>query len=92
LALFIARVPLERAAAGLLAATVVVVTLIQPAAGLAVLALAIPFGSVISLPLPGLTIVDLLAGLVFVAWLARGAGRRQIRLELQPASAHDVLG
>jgi putative inorganic carbon (hco3(-)) transporter len=82
LALFLARASLERAATGLTVAIILVGTVIEPALGLAVLALAIPFGSLTPLPLPGVNVVDMLAGLVVFAWLARGAARRQIVLRI----------
>jgi putative inorganic carbon (hco3(-)) transporter len=82
LALFLARASLERAATGLTVAIILVGTVIQPALGLAVLAFAIPFGSLIPLALPGVNVVDMLVGLTVVAWLTRGAARRQIVLRV----------
>jgi putative inorganic carbon (hco3(-)) transporter len=92
LALFLAGAPLRLVSAGIIVATLLLAVLIQPAAGLAALALAIPFGNLVPLPLPGgVNAVDLLVVLVTATWLAQGAARRSIRL-VWPALAWPIVG
>ncbi len=87
LAAFLAFAPLRWAALGLLAGGVTLAVFIQPAAGLVAIALLIPWGGLIDLPLPFVGPVDLLVGLTVVAWLAREVAlRREIRVRWPPLS------
>ncbi len=71
LALFLASAPLTWAGASLVAAGLVLTTLVEPVVGLCVLALVIPFGSLAPQLASGVNIVDGLVALVALAWLAR---------------------
>lgn len=80
LAFVLARFPLSLGAGGLLAIAFVVMTAIEPAIALVFLALMIPFGNLIPLPLPaGVNAVDVLVALAIATWLARGIARRDLR-------------
>jgi putative inorganic carbon (hco3(-)) transporter len=83
----LARLPLLPAAALVVLASVVLLTLIQPLVGLALALLAGPFGALESIvlggALPGGGLLDsgqLLFGLVVAAWLGRGVIRRRIAI------------
>lgn len=78
LALGLARAPIGLAGAGLLAGLVIAAVILAPAAGLALIALAIPYGRMVALPLPGIGIVDGLVALTLLAWLLRGFSARRV--------------
>ena len=84
LACLLALAPLTWATAGILGALVLTVMAVQPVVGLVIVALAIPFGNLRPLPLPGANGVDLLVGLTLVAWLARCVANRQIVIRIPP--------
>jgi hypothetical protein len=84
LALFLARAPLTWAAATLAAAAGLIALCIEPAVGLIAVALLIPVGGLMRLPLPGVNVVDLLAALTVAAWLAQGVARRRILFRPPP--------
>ncbi len=74
--------PLRWMVAAVLAIALAIVAAIQPAVGLIVIAVAIPWGSTLgSLPFRGIGMVDLLVGLVLIAWLVRGVAQHEIRIE-----------
>jgi putative effector of murein hydrolase LrgA (UPF0299 family) len=72
LALLLAAAPLRWAGAGLAALALGMLILIRPAVGLAAVALAIPFGNFVQLPVFGINGVDVLVALTITGWLARG--------------------
>ncbi len=78
LALTLAFAPLKPLAAAFFAAGAIIAVLRQPALGLSLVGLAIPFGSLVPLPIPGVNLVDLLVGLAIVAWLAQGLVRKKL--------------
>lgn len=80
LALALTLMPLKWAAGLLVASAFAVGTLVYPAAALVGLALAIPFGSLAPLPLPGVNLVDALVALGVAVWLAQGCAARRIML------------
>lgn len=83
LAAFLAFAPLRWAALGLFAAGLGVAVFIEPVVGLLAVAVLIPWGGLIPLPIPVIGAVDALVGLTIVAWLAREiAVRRAVRLRL----------
>lgn len=74
--------PLSWTVVLVLAITLAIAVAIQPAVGLILVAVAIPWGSTLgSLPIRGAGLVDLLVGTVVVAWLARSVAQREIRVE-----------
>ncbi|MGQ9840487.1 MAG: O-antigen ligase family protein [Anaerolineae bacterium] len=79
LALAIAWAPLPTATAALAVTTIALAVVIAPASGLALIALAIPLGRLVALPLPAMGPVDALVGLTIAAWLLRGMAARYIR-------------
>jgi O-antigen ligase len=83
-ALLLSTIPLKWAAAGLLGGGLVFLTLIRPAVGLALVALAIPYGGLGRLPGAGLNGVDALVGLTVVGWLAHGITQRRIIFHRPP--------
>jgi putative inorganic carbon (hco3(-)) transporter len=84
LAAFLARASLTWAVAGTGGIAFLLILAVEPVAGLAALALAIPIGGLLPLPVPGVNIVDLLVALTVVAWLARGIVHRQIIIRWPP--------
>lgn len=90
-AVFVAAAPLRWAGAGVLGAALGIGLLIEPALGLILLAAAIPWSNAVSLPVPGAGAADLLIGLLFVLWLARGVVRRKIVLRMPPLSLSLLL-
>lgn len=85
-ALAIALLPLTSAAVLVAGCAVVVATLIRPAVSLCLLAFAVPFGSVRSLAVGGMSITatEALVALLAAAWLARGVYLRSVRLVHAP--------
>jgi O-antigen ligase len=91
LAVFLAVAPLKWAALGLIAAALVVAVFLEPVIALLAIAVLIPWGGLVDLPLPFVGAVDLLVGLTIVAWLAREiAVRREVRLRM-PALTVSLL-
>ncbi len=84
LACWLAGTPATWSALALTGAALVLVTLAVPAVGLAAIGLSIPVGSFIALPLPLVEPVDLLVGLVTLAWLAQGVALRRIVFRRPP--------
>ncbi len=80
----LARLPLTWAAALVVGVAFLLGTLIDPLVGLVVVALAIPFGGAINLPIPAVNAVDLLVAWAVVCWLAQGAAARKIIFRLPP--------
>ncbi len=82
----LAALPLTRAAILLAAAGVLISTLIRPQISLYLLVFSVPFGSLRSVPMAGMSVTatDMLVALVAVAWLARGVIRRQVRMARAP--------
>lgn len=83
--MFLACAPLTWAAAALVGvAFLALVAIRPPVVALVALAIALPFGDLrplpllLTLPLAGANLVDLLVLLALLAWLARGVARRQI--------------
>ena len=75
--------PAITAAAAIVGTVIVAATLIRPALGLALLALAIPFGSAreLSLGVASIGMAEALAALVVAAWIARMAALTEVRVE-----------
>ena len=91
LAAFLALAPLRWAALGLLAVGLITAVFIKPVVGLVAIAILIPWGRQIDLPVPFVGAVDALVGLTIVAWLAREVAlRREVRLRF-PALAAPLL-
>ena len=80
--LALAALPLTSAALLVAGAAVVIATLIQPVVSLYLLAFAVPFGSLRSVSLGGmsLTATEALVALLVIAWLMRGVLRRRITI------------
>ena len=74
--------PLSTSAFVVVGAIVIVITLIRPALGLALLALIIPFGSVRELPLgpASVGLAEALTILVIAAWIMRMATLREVQI------------
>ena len=77
LAVVIAVLPITRSAALFAAIALGLGILLEPGLGIIVLALALPFGSLVSLPGLPANIVDLLVALVVGAWALKGLAARQ---------------
>lgn len=91
LAGFLALAPLRLALGGVLVVALGIAVLIQPAVGLILIAIAIPWGNYLApLPIGGISVVDVLVGVVLTVWLAQGVTRREIRIEA-PALAWPLL-
>lgn len=78
LTLAIALAPLKTIAVALAASAIGLALAVVPAAGLTLIALAIPSGRLVSLPLPAVGLTDVLVGLTIAAWLLRGSAQRRI--------------
>ena len=91
--LAIALLPLTSAAVLVAGCAVVIVTLIRPEASLYLLAFAVPFGSLRSISLGGMSITatEILVALLAAAWLARGVYLRSIRVVHAPLIVPLVL-
>lgn len=83
---FLSFASLRVAAAGLIGTAVLIALLREPRAGLLLLPLTVPFGSVAQLSLAGAAvgITEALLGLTAAAWLAQGVVNRHIRLDVPP--------
>jgi hypothetical protein len=77
-ALFLARAPLWISTALIAGASLLVVMAVEPALGLIVMALAIPFGPLFPMPVSGVNVVDLLVVITIATWLARGMAQRDL--------------
>lgn len=78
----LAFAPLRWALVGVLVVALSAAMMIQPAIGLVLIAIAIPWGNTLApLPIRGIGVVDLLVGAVLVTWLARSVMQREIRIE-----------
>ncbi len=84
LAVWLARASLPWAAGTLLVAAVGLAILVQPAAGLTVLALLIPADGLLPSPLRGITATDILVVTVVAGWLAQGIVRRELLFRRPP--------
>ena len=84
LALLLARAPLHLSVVALSGAGLVVATLVQPAVGMVVLAVAIPFGDLLPLPIQSVNTLDLLVALIIAGWLAQGIARRDVAFRRPP--------
>ncbi len=78
LALAVAWAPLPAVTAALTAAGAGLALAVAPVSGLVLIALAIPWGRLVTLPVPAAGPVDLLVGLTVAAWLLRGLAVRRI--------------
>ncbi len=76
--------PLEWAVGLLVAAGLATATAARPMAGITAVALLIPFGRIIALPVPGMSSVDLLVLAVIAGWTAGQIASREIRLRWPP--------
>ena len=83
-ALLLSAVPLKWVSIGLAGIALGILVLVRPAAGLVLVALAIPYGSLVQLPGPGFNGVDVLVGLTAAGWLARGVAERRIVFQRPP--------
>jgi putative inorganic carbon (HCO3(-)) transporter len=83
-AIVLAAAPLTSLVILLAAAAALLAVLLQPALGLVLLALAIPFGSLSSSPLSSVGVVDALVALTLVAWLLRGLAARSVAIRRMP--------
>lgn len=88
LALALARLPLAVVGLGAGAAALAATLLLAPEWAVFLLAFAVPFGSLAPLSVGGaqLTAADLLLGLAWALYLARGVARRRIELRAPPLS------
>jgi O-antigen ligase len=86
LALAIVLLPLTWSGMLVVAGIVLVVSLVQPQAGLLLIIPAVPFGSVrqVTVGVMNVGVTEALVALVLVAWLMRRAARRTGRLTLPP--------
>jgi putative inorganic carbon (HCO3(-)) transporter len=84
LAFFLAWAPLEASAIVLAGSGLALALAVRPAVGLVALALLIPLGGVLPLPLPWINGVDLLVAAVTAGWLAHGIARRRIHIRWPP--------
>lgn len=84
LATLLSAAPLKWAGVGLAGIALGALVLAQPAAGLVLVALAIPYGSLVQLPGLGFNAVDVLVGLTAAGWLARGVIARRIVFHCPP--------
>jgi putative inorganic carbon (hco3(-)) transporter len=91
LAAFLATAPLRWAVIGVSAGALGVSLLIEPALGLFLLAVAIPWSGSVTLPFPAVGAADILVAMVAVLWLARGVVQREIKLRLPPLSGVILL-
>jgi len=91
LALSLATAPLRLASAGLAAIALGILVFIRPAVGLAAVALAIPLGTFVQLPGPGINGVDVLVALTITGWLARGIADRRILFHRPPLTRSLLL-
>ncbi len=91
--LALAALPLTGAALIVAGGAVVLATLIRPQVSLYLLAFAVPFGSLRSLSLGGMSVTatDVLVALLAAAWLARGVVVRRIRFVHAPLILPIVL-
>lgn len=82
----LARLPLELAAALVAAGALVAAVLVRPVWALALLPLAVPFGSIADIRLGPAQVggTEALLGLFVVAWFARGVARRALWLHRPP--------
>jgi putative inorganic carbon (HCO3(-)) transporter len=78
LALFLVRAPLTWATGTLAGGALGIAMLIQPAIGLAVLALAIPVAGLVPGQFSGANVADFLVAAVAIAWLGRGMAARRV--------------
>ncbi len=83
-AYLLARAPIGLAVAILAAVLAGTIVISSPAAGIVLVAAAIPFGRLIPMPLPGLDLVDVLTGFALLAWLLRGMANRRIVFQPPP--------
>jgi len=83
-ALFLARAPLWISTALIAGASLLVVMAVEPAFGLIVMALAIPFGPLFPIPVSGVNVVDLLVVITIAMWLARGVAQRNLFFRAPP--------
>lgn len=86
LAWLLAMLPLQWAIVVSLTAVGAILMLARPALALVGLAFAIPFGSLMPLPLAGANGVDALVAVSAATWLAQGCAKRKISLRLPPLS------
>lgn len=87
LAALLATAPLRLAAGLCLALAVGAGITVEPALGLLLIAIAIPWGRAAPLPVPAAGWVDLLVGLTVLAWALRGAAERRIAIRFTPFAA-----
>ena len=74
--------------ASVLAVAVFVITIaIEPAIGLVAVAIAIPFGNLVRIPLGGANLVDVLVGVTAAAWIARGVAQRRLVFRAPPLTS-----
>ena len=90
LAAVIAVLPMTRSAALFAALALSLGILLEPALGIIVLALALPFGSLVSLPGLPANLVDLLVALVVGAWALKGLAARSLSIAV-PLPAWPLL-
>jgi O-antigen ligase len=89
----LAALPLSSAALVVAGSALVLVTLARPEASLYLLAFAVPFGSLRTVSLGGmsLTATEVLVALMAAAWLGRGAAQRSVRIGHVPLALPLVL-
>lgn len=80
------RLPLELAAGLIAGGGFTTLALVRPVWVLVVLPLAVPFGSIADVRVGPAQVggTEVLVGLFFAVWLARGVARRELRLEVPP--------
>jgi len=78
LALGLARAPLRWVTDIVVGISLTILITVRPVAGLVVMALLIPLGDFLPLPIPGVNIIDLLVALTLAGWLMCGIAQRKI--------------
>ncbi len=84
LALGLALLPIRWVEASVIGAFSIAVVILFPAAGAVLIALLLPFGRLVLLPLPGIGLLDGLVALTAGAWLLRGLAARRIDFRPPP--------
>ncbi len=91
LAVLLATAPLRLAALLMLACASMAAVLVEPAAGLLLIAVAIPWAKAVPAPIPFVGLVEICIALTLVSWVLRGAAERRLVIRISPL-AWTLLG